>query len=95
MAHTDRKPTDEVFKDIRGAATRVWMMQDFHWDYVTEKIEQRAGTPNYADNWSGFIQQFDEKNQILFFEFLKLQESVNFLVKQQQHYGYFVPRTKK
>jgi hypothetical protein len=98
MAHTDRQPSDEIFKDIKQAAERTWVntrTAGSDWDYIEEKIKQRQHITNYADNWCGFIQQFDSLNQIVFFDCLEYQESVDFLVEQHAHYSYFLPRVKK
>lgn len=95
MAHIDRQPTQEVFDDIKQAANLVWMQSDHVAVYVFEKIDERKHVTNFADNWCGFVQQFDTTNQIIFFENLKLQASVDFLRGQSTHYHYFVPKIKK
>jgi hypothetical protein len=95
MAHTDRQPTDDVFKDIKQAADLVWWRSDHIAEYIQEKVDYRKDVVNYADNWCGFVQQFDTTNQILFFENLMLQASVDFLRVQGIHYSYYVPRIKK
>lgn len=94
MAHTDRQPSDEIFKDIKNAAEKVWYTSDHHEEYIKEKVEARERIENYADNWCGFIQQFDSRNQLMFFEYLRLQASVDFLIEQHAHYSYFIPNPK-
>ena len=73
MAHTDRQPSDLVFNDIKASAEKTWWsMYDGsrgNEQYVVDKINTRSHITNYADNWCGFIQQFDTKNQMVFMEF--------------------------
>lgn len=95
MAHTDRQPSDAVFYDMRNAARSVWFFSDFHVSYIEEKIAAIESTVNYADNWCTFIQQFDNKNQLLFFNELEYQDSVDFLRAQHIHYSYILPRIKR
>jgi len=95
MAHTDRQPTDEIFNDIKQAAEHVWYTSDFHESYIEEKVNEKADVTNYADNWCTFVQQFDHRNQVFFFDALKLKASVDFLVEQHTHYSYFLPRIKQ
>lgn len=99
MAHTDRQPSDLVFNDIKVAAERTWWnMYDSHRDnedYIIEKINHRKDIVNFADNWCGFIQQFDSKNQMIFMELVEYQETIDFLRKMAVHYSYSMPRIKK
>lgn len=100
MAHIDRQPTDKVFNDIKLAAERTWWNivrygEPGNYDYATEKVEQREHIVNYADNWCGFVQQFDSTNQMIFMEFVEYQDTIDFLRKMSIHYSYVMPRLKK
>lgn len=95
MAHTDREPGDNVFNDIKQAAIQTWVQQNFHRDYVEEKLEKIESIENYADNWYSFIGAFDRTNQMIFWHNLRLKGSAEFLKIHKGHYGYFVPREKE
>ena len=97
MAHTDRQPNDKVFNDIIQAARSTWIKGDYHEEYIKGQMEyiDCLADQNFADNWCGLIGRMDEKNQMIFMECLKYQESIDFLRKQRVHYGYAMPRLKE
>lgn len=92
MAHTDRQPTQEVFDDIKQAATKVWSTYDDTYGYATEKLNRVDSIVNYADNWYTFIGMFDSRNQAKMMLELKRDDTVVFLLDQHVHYGYSRPQ---
>jgi len=94
MAHIDRQPSDKVFKDIQSAAMNVWFNGDFHESYLKEKIDKIESISNYADNWYTFLGMLDTKNQMIFWHFIKLKDTIEFLNEYKKYYNYFVAKDK-
>ena len=88
MAHIDRQPSDEIFEDMRQAALSTWSKYDDTYGYQTEKNTEVNRIQNYADNWCAFLGMMDSTNQSEFMDYLRYQETRDFLNAQRVHYSY-------
>lgn len=92
MAHTDRRPTNAVFEDMRQAALKVWSKYDDTYGYQTEKTTQVNAVQNFADNWCTFVGMMDSTNQAEFMTYIELEETKDFLDEQSVHYSAILAR---
>lgn len=92
MAHIDRQPSDEIFRDLQLAAYSVWANSDYHDEYVAEQIDHVEHIRNYADNWYSILGRMDDSNQMKLLYFVKRKDTIKFLQEQHVHYGYIKPR---
>lgn len=56
-------PPDEVFKDMKEAATEIWKSYDDTYGYATEKIDRIKDLKNISDNFMTIFAMFDYLNQ--------------------------------
>lgn len=63
MAYDDA-PSDEVFNEIKQAATEIWQTYDNTYGYVDEKLEMIDRLTNFKDNWGTMVGMFDYPNQM-------------------------------
>jgi len=56
-------PTDEIFEEIKQAATKVWNTYDNQFGYVDEKVNAIKDIGNIQDNAMYMVAMFDSKNQ--------------------------------
>ena len=56
-------PTEEVFNEMKLAATEIWNTYDNQFGYVDEKMETVNRLTNVQDNAMVFYRMFDGVNQ--------------------------------
>ena len=56
-------PTEEVFNEMKTAATIIWNTYDNEFGYVDEKMETVNRLGNIQDNAMVFYRMFDHMNQ--------------------------------
>jgi hypothetical protein len=56
-------PSQEIFNDMKSAATTVWETYDNTYGYVTKKLNHINGLENIQDNAMAFYRMFDWINQ--------------------------------
>jgi len=61
---TFEAPTEEVFKEMKEAATTIWNTYSNEFGYVDEKMETVNRMTNVQDNAMMFWRMFDPMNQI-------------------------------
>lgn len=61
MEHTT--PSEEIFNDMKKAATEIWNTYDNTYGYRTEKLDRINSIQNYADNVMVMYRMFDSSNQ--------------------------------
>ena len=57
-------PTEEVFNEMKQAATQIWNTYDNEFGYVDEKMETVNRLTNVQDNAMVFYRMFDSVNQV-------------------------------
>lgn len=60
-----KTPSEQIFNEIKEAATKVWNTKDNTYGYVTEKLERVNSITNYEDNVMICYRMFDASNQSL------------------------------
>lgn len=58
------KPTEEVFNEMKQAATVIWNTYDNEFGYVDEKMETVNRLTNIQDNAMVFYRMLDPVNQV-------------------------------
>lgn len=56
-------PSDQAFKEMKQAATRVWLGYDDEFGYATEKVDRIKDIENIRDNFMYMLAMFDQDNQ--------------------------------
>lgn len=56
-------PSQEIFEDLKQAATQIWNTYDDTYGYRTEKLDRVNSISNYADNAMVTYRMFDGSNQ--------------------------------
>ncbi len=56
-------PSQEIFDEIKEAATEIWNSYDDTYGYATEKINQIKDLKNIRDNAWTIVAMFDGSNQ--------------------------------
>ncbi|MGR3177805.1 MAG: hypothetical protein ACUZ8E_07085 [Candidatus Anammoxibacter sp.] len=56
-------PTEEIFNEMKQAATEIWQAFDNEFGYVDEKMEIVNRFTNIQDNAMVFCRMFDSVNQ--------------------------------
>lgn len=54
-----KTPSQEIFENIKEAATKVWLTKDNSYGYVTGKLETINKVYNISDNVMIFWRMFD------------------------------------
>lgn len=73
-------PTDEVFEEMKQAATKIWSGCDNEFGYVDEKMDRINARVNIQDNAMVFYREFDHINQAKMREGLS-DEALNYIRK--------------
>lgn len=56
-------PTDEIFKDIKQGAIKIWKTYDDTYGYQSEKVDVIKDLENVRDNYAYIVAMFDYSNQ--------------------------------
>ena len=56
-------PSEEIFNDMKKAATEIWNTYDDTYGYRTEKLDRINSIQNYTDNVMVMFRMFDGSNQ--------------------------------
>ena len=56
-------PSEEIFNDMKKAATEIWNTYDDTYGYRAEKLNRINSIQNYADNAMVAYRMFDGSNQ--------------------------------
>lgn len=56
-------PSDEIFKDIKDNAIKIWQGYDDTYGYASEKIDSIKNLINLKDNYMYIVAMFDNDNQ--------------------------------
>jgi hypothetical protein len=59
-------PSENIFLEMREAATKIWNTYDNEFGYVTEKLHYINSLKNIGDNAMVFYRMFDFVNQNTF-----------------------------
>lgn len=57
-------PTEQVFKEVKERAKKIWASYDDTYGYASEKIKRVESIENYGDNVMYIIAMFDHFNII-------------------------------
>lgn len=68
----DHAPSDEIFEDMKKAATEIWSTYDNTYGYVDEKMERVNNLKNVKDNAMILYRMFDHWNQAIMREKLHI-----------------------
>lgn len=60
---THEAPSDEIFQEMKEAATQIWMTYDNEFGYVDEKLNRINSLENIQDNAMIMYRMFDFINQ--------------------------------
>jgi len=60
------KPSDDIFLEMKSAATQIWETYDNQFGYVDEKMSIVNNLQNIQDNAMVFYRMFDVSNQSKF-----------------------------
>ena len=71
-------PTQEIFDDMKSAATTVWNAYDNQYGYVTEKLNYINSLSNIEDNAMVFFRMFDWVNQATMMNIVN-KDSLNYI----------------
>ena len=56
-------PSDEVFKDIKQGAIKIWKTYSDEFGYQSEKVDAIKDLENVRDNYAYIVAMFDYSNQ--------------------------------
>jgi hypothetical protein len=71
-------PTQEIFDDMKSAATTVWNEYDNTYGYVTKKLDYINSLSNIEDNAMVFFRMFDWVNQATMMNIVN-KDSLNYI----------------
>lgn len=72
MVRDDNAPSEEIFEDMKKAATTIWSTYDNTYGYVDEKMERVNNLKNVKDNAMILYRMFDHWNQAIMREKLHI-----------------------
>lgn len=61
-----KAPTEDIFTEMKHAATQIWRTYDNQYGYVDEKLKIVNNLTNVEDNAMVFYRMFDSMNQAMF-----------------------------
>jgi len=74
-------PSDEIFNDIKQAATKLWLTYDDQFKYATGKIDRIKDIENVKDNYAYMVAMFDHFNQQKLFRLLQRKDSYDLVLR--------------
>lgn len=66
-------PTQEIFDDIKQAATKIWSSYDDRFGYATEKIDRIKDLENTLGNDMYMVKMFDHQNELKLLSMVRLE----------------------